>query len=625
MSKKVAMKKIIRTTIGAVTIGLSIVAFAQSVVLQTASELRSDKLPNAAVLRPLAAGETVSVISKEGGWAHVELGGRQNAITGWIPIGSLPKVTLSSIEQSTRRNVRSLPERENRHALIIGVGRYADTSIPALPGTVIDRESATQMARAMQVPTNNIRYLHDEQATGDGIRKALTELNSRVDEGDRVFIHYSGHGTRYNDPTAGGCVEALLAHDGGTKGTIPNREMADLLKPITNKTDKLFVMYDACHSGGLVQMASTVRTRGFTNLNDAGALRPKFAAITEECGRPVNVRGRNLLVEQTQKGALPQDIIHVSASRDNEVSFDDEQKGGLATQFMRDCMLRDAVDLDGSGAVTIDEIRMCAQDKLNKRMQNDALYKPHNIQLIGNSGFVPAWFSQPRPVALAAAADVITPPPVSQPSAPVPPSSAVVSGPATLPGTAPHVAAAAPLTGEQALRQMFEQRDAKRSVKVTLGSDILKIGQDYLDMSVLSDKAGYAYVAMAGSDNRSLYVLFPNDLDKENRIEAGKKLTLPRANWRVKAGGPAGTNTLLVMVADSPRSLTALASNPAISKSGPFVTSLNDADGRAQLGAMISNTAAESRAECSRKEGKKRPQQCSDAYGASMVSVLEQN
>jgi hypothetical protein len=63
--------------------------------------------------------------------------------------------------------------------------------------------------------------------------------------------------------------------------------------------------------------------------------------------------------------------VHISASRDNEVSFDDELKGGLATQFMRDCMLRDAKDLDGSGALSVDEIRQCAQEKVEKRMQND--------------------------------------------------------------------------------------------------------------------------------------------------------------------------------------------------------------------------------------------------------------
>ena len=604
----------------AVVIGIALGATAQArqVLVQKTSELRADKLPDATVLRMVSAGDSVSVISREGNWAQITLGGSGAPASGWVTASSLAKIDVAAVSPLGQKNARSLPPRDNRHALIIGVGRYADASIPALPGTQIDRESATQMAHAMQVPESNIRYLHDEQATGDGIRKALAELNARVDEGDRVFIHYSGHGTRYNDPVAGGCVEALLAHDGGAKGTISNREVADLLKPITNKTDKLFVMYDACHSGGLVQAASTVRTRGFTNKNDEGALRPKFAAISEECGRPVNVRGRNLLVEQTKKGVLQQDIIHVSASRDNEVSFDDEQKGGLATQFMRDCMLRDAVDFDGSGAITMDEIRMCAQQKVDKRMQNDALYKPHNIMLNGNVGFVPAWFSQPRPVAEVLAVPTPPPAPSVLPTAPATVSVVISTEPVASPPPPPP-----PLTGEQALRQMFEQRDAKRSVKVALGRDTLKIGQDALDMTVTSDRAGFVYVAMAGSDNRSLYVLFPNDLDQDNRIEPGKKLVLPRPNWRVKAGGPAGTNNLLVMVADSPRNLSTLAQNQTSSKAGPFVTSLNDAKGRAQLGAMISNAATESRAECRRSEVKKRPQNCSDAFSASMVSVVE--
>ena len=108
------------------------------------------------------------------------------------------------------------------------------------------------MAEAMQVPRGNIRYLQDEEATGAQIRQALADLRAQVQDGDRVFIHYSGHGTRFKDPAAGGCVEALLAYDGGASGTITNRELAQLLQPITRKTDKLFVMVDACHSGGVI-------------------------------------------------------------------------------------------------------------------------------------------------------------------------------------------------------------------------------------------------------------------------------------------------------------------------------------------------------------------------------------
>ncbi len=674
---------------------------AQTATVLRATELRSDKLASAPVLSSLSAGAPLAVLSVEGGWVEVTQALAQGPVTGWVRASALKLAPNASAARSqpdgavATLGVRSLPPRVNRHALIIGISRYADASTPPLPGALIDRESATQMAAAMQVPPSNITYLHDEQATGNNIRAAIRSLTDRVQDGDRVFIHYSGHGTRYKDPVAGGCVEALLAYDGGQSSILTNREMTGLLQSITNKTDKLFVMYDACHSGGLVSIPPALRTRGLANPNDDGVLRPKFAAISDECGRPVNVKTRNLVVEMTNKGALPQDIIHISAARDNEISFDDSLKGGLATQFVRDCMLRDAVDLDKSGAISMDEIRQCAQEKINKRMQNDSNYSAHNVMLSGNTSFVPAWFSQAQissspvmqpvsqavqaPAAVAAAptrppVTVPLPPPMSAPTAvalpPKPP--AVAPAPTVAPPAAPAVVAALPakpttpapsaapaapvvvaipakpttpaysvaavpspvpapvvavapsavvppLTGEQALRQMFEQRDAKRRVQVNLSKTQLKIGQDTLDFSLQSDRPGYVYVALAGSDNKSLYLLFPNDLDQNNKIEAGQTMQLPRDNWRVKAGGPAGTDNLLVLVTDGPRDLSQLVAD----KAGPFLTSLNDADGRAKLGALMSTSRMVSSQVCRNAATRRNNPLCSDAYGASMVSVDE--
>lgn len=588
---------------------------AQAQVATTrATELRSDKLGAAPVIVSLAPRTPLRVVSLEGGWALVEAAGR----TGWVRAGALNlrAPTSSAAGMATGREtsgntavtlgVRSLVPRSNRHALIIGVGRYADPAITPLPGTRVDRESATQMAQAMQVPASNIKYLQDEQATGANVRKALADLTAQVEEGDRVFIHFSGHGTRYNDPDAGGCIEALLAYDGGQSGTLTNREMANLLKSITGKTDKLFVMYDACHSGGMIGTPLQGLTRGLKNSNDEGALRPKFAAITEECGRPVNVKTRNLLVESTSQGILPQDIIHISAARDNEVSLDDELKGGLATQYMRDCMLRDATDRDGSGAISMDEIRQCAQEKVDKRLTNDANFKPPHITLSGNLGFVPAWFSQSLPLA---AVPVVA---IAAPAA----NAATVAPPAAAPVVE---APPAPLTGAQALRQMFDQRDAKRQVDVRAGKDKLRIGQDVLDFSVRSNKGGYVYVALAGSDNKSLQVLFPNALDANNRIEAGQELRLPRPSWRIKAAGPAGVDSLLVLVTDGPRDLESLAS----AKDGPFVVSLNDAEGRARLGALMTSSRAAATAACSGSSSARRNPVCSDAYGASLLTLEE--
>ena len=642
------MKSSIRLTL--VSLGfLAQAAFAQNASVMRPTEIRAEKLASSAVLVQVNQGATVRITSVEGGWVMVEANSDKGRVSGWVRASALNMQAGASVVAGLSsgreaagntavtlgvRNVPPLVPRINRHALIIGVGTYEDPLVPPLPGTKLDKVSATQIAQAMQVPDGNIQYLHDSQATVSNIRTALNNLNDRVQDGDRVFIHYSGHGTRYKDPQAGGCVEALLPYDGMSKGMISNTEMASLLAQITQKTDKLFVMYDACHSGGLVAAAATARTRGIANSNDDGALRPKFAALSEECSKPVNIKTRSLVNEQVNRGALPQDIVHISAARDNEISFDDEQKGGLATQFFRDCMLREAKDLDGSGAISIEEIKQCAQEKINRRMQNDNNFKAHNLVLSGNGNFVPAWFSQGVPqtanvmtalatpdtpvaqVAVTPAPATTTPPPAQQIALATP---STTTTPATTQSQTIATSEIKPLSGEDALKQMYDQRNAKRKVRVTLTKDQLVIGKDVLEFSVQSDRAGYVYAALAGSDGKALYMLFPNDLDQNNRIEAGQTLKLPQGKWRIKSSGPVGTNHLLVMVADAPRDLQALSAK----KEGPFMTSLNDASGRAQLGALLTSSKAISTAVCQNTVSAKNNPLCSDAYGASLLSIKE--
>lgn len=175
------------------------------------------------------------------------------------------------------------------------------------------------------------------------------------------------------------------------------------------------------------------------------------------------------------------------------------------------------------------------------------------------------------------------------------------------------------MTGAQALQQMYAQRDAKRQVQVQAKKNRLQIGADTLDFSVKSDRPGYLYVALAGSDNKALYLLFPNALDQSNRVEAGQTVQLPRPNWRVRAGGPAGTNQLLVMVTDGPRDLAPLGE----AKAGPFLASLNDETGRAKLGALMTSSPLVTSQACTNNSARKSNPLCSDAYGASLLSIEE--
>jgi serine/threonine protein kinase len=86
----------------------------------------------------------------------------------------------------------------------------------------------------------------------------------------------------------------------------------------------------------------------------------------------------------------------------------------------------------------------------------------------------------------------------------------------------------------------------------------LSIGRDRMSFRVKASEAGYVYVYLSGTDKSRFHLLFPNSLDQNNRINADQDIVLPRRNWRVNAGGPAGTNHLAVLVSKGPRDFSQL-------------------------------------------------------------------
>jgi hypothetical protein len=99
-------------------------------------------------------------------------------------------------------------------------------------------------------------------------------------------------------------------------------------------------------------------------------------------------------------------------------------------------------------------------------------------------------------------------------------------------------------------------------VDAALAKQRLRIGKDNLSMSIKSEKDGYLYVLLHGTDDVVLQ-LWPNQLNKNNRIRAGQSVTVPPAagdggsSWNLPAGGPAGTDTLIAIVSANPRDFSA--------------------------------------------------------------------
>ena len=489
-----------------------------------------------------------------------------------------------------------------RTALIIGIGVYGSPEIPVLLGVNEDIKSALAISKAMGIPEANVRVLRDQQASKVGILDALRELSEATSDGARTFVYYSGHGTRWQDGQVGGCVEGLLTYD---YKVITNGEIAAITKKLSDKADKFLSMFDACHSAGVAPQLAGTRALGMPTLT------PKFfmktGAGANACSQPTNLRTRGLLGESTRLGALPENFVQITSSLATEVSFDEPGRGGIATQAVRDCLLGKATDLNVSGAVSLAEIQQCAQKIVNQRLLNNVDVTPSHVTVSGNRNLIPVQRLKPPVDTPSPQVVALAPVPV-QPTAPPPPP------PATSPVAAPaQPAPAKPPKPEPALaslatlKDIEQQRNPKRVVNVTLSKPTLKIGKDELDFKVTANHDGYVYLVMLGSDAKSFYILFPNGLDGDNRISAGKPMRLPKPDWAVKAAGPAGTDQLLVMVSDSPRKLDGLTlAEPTATV--PFTYALNTLGGRSALIDFLTGSGI---------DGK------SESFGAKLLSLKE--
>lgn len=176
--------------------------------------------------------------------------------------------------------------REN-HALLIGANRY-----PALeerfwlngPSNDVALVQ-TYLTTAAPVPfaAENVTVLADAIEGGTAptlaaIRQGFADLTARVQPGDFVYLHFSGHGTQAPalDPEAepDGLDELFLPTDIGpwnaTVGAVENGlvddEIGTLISGLRAKGADVWVVFDSCHSGTVTRAAPSgadedVRTR----------------------------------------------------------------------------------------------------------------------------------------------------------------------------------------------------------------------------------------------------------------------------------------------------------------------------------------------------------------------------
>jgi serine/threonine protein kinase len=151
------------------------------------------------------------------------------------------------------------------------------------------------------------------------------------------------------------------------------------------------------------------------------------------------------------------------------------------------------------------------------------------------------------------------------------------------------------------------------SIKVTVVSrnKTARIDRDYLQFKVSSVSAGYVYVFMVDPAGQYL-MLFPNGIDSNNHIAGGQILSLPRANWPMKASAPAGPNRFLVMVSPAPRDF----SDAGLENASIFAEFPENAQRSAAVRRTTNYSPFVGKPSCAKGAAN-----CTDAYGATVFTI----
>jgi serine/threonine protein kinase len=137
-----------------------------------------------------------------------------------------------------------------------------------------------------------------------------------------------------------------------------------------------------------------------------------------------------------------------------------------------------------------------------------------------------------------------TPPVVAAPPAEAPVAQAPPPPPPT------------PRTPAESLQALSEGAAPSWEVAANPRKAEVTVGKDKLSFDVRSNREGFVYVFLLSSGGE-MFLLFPNLLDKHNKIAANATLALPRPAWPMEAGGPPGVNRFAVLVSQHERDFSA--------------------------------------------------------------------
>ena len=252
-------------------------------------------------------------------------------------------------------------------AVIYGVADYADTDINDLTYTDDDGSAMRDLFIA-KYGVSNVLFKESAGATLTQLESDLQTAAGMIGPNDNFVFYFSGHGGQASslpesrEGTGSDSLNELIffqdaAFDTNTNtwtaGALTEDELLTLLQPIP--TSRKFVIIDACNSGGFVGSSADV---------DLTSQDYDSYGVTDGLAQTINLYIRYPGIEPSD---LPyNEAIVLSAAGEREFSYESGSiEHGVFTYFFLETPSRG--DLNGDGAVTIDEAFRYTSDRIDEQ------------------------------------------------------------------------------------------------------------------------------------------------------------------------------------------------------------------------------------------------------------------